>query len=87
MYVLHNADVKNRRMSHMLGDSIYPDWDLCIKTKKCTTTVEEKRFSRNPEAERKNMQRLFGVVTHDGPFGKVGLKYCVGNLGHGNWTT
>ena len=47
---------------YLLSDGIYPNWGMFAKPIKGGETVEERRYSGNQEAVRKDVERLFGVL-------------------------
>lgn len=53
---------RERKMSYLLGEGIYPDWPIIIKLITHSANVDACRFSKNQEAARKDVERLFRVV-------------------------
>lgn len=58
-YVLHGTE---RSLLYLLADGIYPDWPTFVKSYKAPTTQEEKFFTQEQEACRKDVERAFGVL-------------------------
>lgn len=52
---------KERTMPYLLGDRIYPDWPIIIKSIKESTNENECQCSENKEGPRKDIERLSGV--------------------------
>jgi hypothetical protein len=53
----HNYD-----MGYYLADGIYPTWSTFVKTKKAPANVKDKNFAKVQEAQRKDVERAFGVL-------------------------
>jgi hypothetical protein len=53
----HNYD-----MGYYLADGIYPTWSTFVKTKKAPANVKDKNFAKAQEAQRKDVERAFGVL-------------------------
>lgn len=47
---------------HYLADGIYPPWALFVKSSKNATDRQVTTFSRQQEAVRKDLERVFGVL-------------------------
>ncbi|XP_020397305.1 uncharacterized protein [Zea mays] len=49
-------------MGYYLADGIYPTWSTFVKTKKAPTNAKDKNFAKAQEAQRKDVERAFGVL-------------------------
>jgi hypothetical protein len=58
-YILngHNYD-----MGYYLADGIYPNWSTFVKTIKAPASLKAKHFATAQEAQRKDVERAFGVL-------------------------
>jgi hypothetical protein len=53
----HDYDI-----GYYLADGIYPTWSTFVKTKKAPTNAKDKNFAKAQEAQRKDVERAFGVL-------------------------
>jgi hypothetical protein len=49
-------------MGYYLADGIYPNWSTFIKTIKAPASLKAKHFATAQEAQRKYVERAFGVL-------------------------
>jgi hypothetical protein len=49
-------------MDYYLADGIYPTWSTFVKTKKALVNAKDKNFAKTQEAQRKDVERAFGVL-------------------------
>jgi hypothetical protein len=52
----------NYEMEYYLADGIYPNWPTFVKTMKAPTSLKAKHFATAQEAQRKDVERAFGVL-------------------------
>jgi hypothetical protein len=49
-------------MCYYLAGGIYPNWSTFVKTIKTLTSLKAKYFATAQEAQRKDVERAFGVL-------------------------
>jgi hypothetical protein len=52
----------NYNMCYYLAGGIYPNWSTFVKTIKTLTSLKAKYFATAQEAQRKDVERAFGVL-------------------------
>lgn len=57
-----NGETEERTQFYLLGDGIYPNWSIFVKSMIAPSSVKEKYFSQRQESVRKDVERAFGVV-------------------------
>jgi hypothetical protein len=60
--VKYTLNGHNYYMGYYLADGIYPNWSTFVKTIKAPTNLKAKYFATTQEAQRKDVERAFGVL-------------------------
>jgi hypothetical protein len=60
--VNHILNGHNDNMGYYLADGIYPNWSTFVKTIKAPTSLKAKHFATAQEAQKKDVERAFGVL-------------------------
>ncbi|XP_071712528.1 uncharacterized protein [Rutidosis leptorrhynchoides] len=58
----YNVNWQEFNKGYYLVDGIYPEWATLVKSFKCPIEPKNIKFKRFQEAERKNLERAFGVL-------------------------